>query len=194
MDRSALVPELPPPYRLALAYAPRRAQLETLALLALDQRLGGIARAAREPLIAQMKLAWWRDRLGSPSAEWPAGEPLLAVLTSWGGTAGELVGLVDGWEAILLEAGPAELAAGRARACAELARVLGLTAAVDAAQLAGRRWTEAEFGLAQDRGLIMPGLPRQLRALAILPGLLAESGQSKLRQFLAALRIGLFGR
>jgi phytoene synthase len=190
MDRSIL----PPPYRLALSYAPPRARSATFGLLALDQRLGGIVRAAREPLIAQMKLAWWRDRLGSPPAEWPAGEPLLAILASWGGAAGELVGLVDGWEAVLLAGESSELIAARGQAAAALARVLGVPAAAGLAEQTGRRWCEAEFGLLPDGSARLPRLPKVLRALSVLAKLSESSGQSKLLRFLAAMRIGLFGR
>jgi phytoene synthase len=58
----------------------------------------------REPVLAQLRLAWWRDRLAEPAENWPRGEPLLAALTCWQGRHGALAGLVDGWEALLGEA------------------------------------------------------------------------------------------
>jgi phytoene synthase len=186
--------DLPPLYRLALAYAPRRTRQAAWGLLALDQRLGGIVRAAREPMLAQLKLAWWRDRLGSPRDDFPAGEPLLARLAEWGEEASELSGLVDGWEALLLDGGPAELVVGRSRACAALARVTGVDDSVEAAAQAGQRWAAAEFGLVAESATGVIVLPKELRALAVLTALSGNSEQSPFRQFLRATRIGLFGR
>jgi len=78
-----LASELPPPQRLALAYAPARARPATLALLALDARLAAILRGRREPLAAQLRLAWWREMFARPPSDWPAGEPLLEALRGW---------------------------------------------------------------------------------------------------------------
>ena len=56
--------QLTPPKRLALAYA-RRPEKEALALLLLfDVSLGHIVQRSNEPLIGQMRLAWWRGRHG----------------------------------------------------------------------------------------------------------------------------------
>ena len=54
---------LTPLHRLALAYAPAASRGAWLGFLALDMRLAAIVRAAREPMIGQIKLAWWRERL-----------------------------------------------------------------------------------------------------------------------------------
>jgi hypothetical protein len=71
-----------------------------------------VVRTAREPMLAQLKLAWWRDRLAADPAVWPKGEPLLARLAQWREPAG-LGALVDGWESLLGEPplGAGELAA-----------------------------------------------------------------------------------
>jgi 15-cis-phytoene synthase len=50
-----------PPQRLALAYTKQDLRLGFGLLLALDDRLEQIFRKAGEPLIAQMRLAWWND-------------------------------------------------------------------------------------------------------------------------------------
>ena len=186
--------ELSPPYRLALAYAPRRARPATLALLTLDHRLGEIVRATREPMLAQLKLAWWRDRLAEPPSAWPQGEPLLKLLAGWAAEAGALGGLVDGWEALLLEGDPATLIEGRALAGAALARVLNQPTAAYAASMAARHWSINEFGVALADTQEPPILPRDLRGLAVLVKLAGKSGQSRWTQFLAAIRTGLFGR
>src|SRR5690349_15922803 len=98
---SALVGELSPPLRLAIAYAPRPARAAWTALLVLDQRLRRAALGASEPLLGQVRLAWWRDRFRSPASEWPEGEPLLAALAGFDRERVALEALVDGWERVL---------------------------------------------------------------------------------------------
>ena len=96
---SALLADLPPVQRLALAYASSRSRPAILSLLALDARLAAILRGRREPIAAQMRLAWWRDMLARPKSEWPAGEPVLEALCAWNDPGG-LAALAEGWEAL----------------------------------------------------------------------------------------------
>lgn len=190
---------LPPEVRLALAYAPASQRPVQLAAFALDARLAGIAANAREVLLAQLKLAWWRERLAEDPARRPQGEPLLAALAAWQGPVDPLLALIDGWEAMLdpderdLEA----LAAARAA----LGRGLAVQARrPEAADFAGRAlhdWSLASLGAGSD----WPGLslPRQLRALAVLHGLARRrKGQMPLLDgplaLAAAMRIGMIGR
>lgn len=212
-----LMPALPQTMRLALAYAPASARLPTLALLALDQRLAGLLRHSREPMMAQIRLAWWRETLDRDAAEWPQGEPLLAALRSWNGEHRALVALVDGWEALTGEAplGPEaleEMVNGRAAAFAGLARALGRQREAEAAGSVGRRWALADLAtklnhpgesvivrrLAQAETGRTARVSRALRPLAVLEGLardnLANGGQGSARTVLKALRIGLLGR
>ena len=94
-----------PAITLALAYAPASARPVFEDLFALDRRLADAVRQASEPIIAQMKLAWWRDRFAQDPSEWPKGEPLLTRLAQWDADVSMLGALVDGWER-LLEEGP----------------------------------------------------------------------------------------
>jgi phytoene synthase len=91
---------------------PRDRRVRIAGLWMLAERLTALLRDAREPLIGQIKLAWWRDMmvlLASDPAALPKGEPLLAELqASWAGQDGLAV-LVDAAEAML----SAEDAAGR---------------------------------------------------------------------------------
>jgi phytoene synthase len=89
---------LPPPWRLALAYAPREASAVWLSFLALDVRLAGVVRAAREPMLGQMKLAWWRDRLNADPRYGPRASPCWRA-EGLGRRSQGPVPLVDGWEA-----------------------------------------------------------------------------------------------
>ena len=212
---SDLVAGLSPAKRLALAYAPSRARPRTLALLALDERLAGVVRGRREPLAAQLRLAWWREMLERPTAEWPRGDEVLDALRTWDDPRG-LAGLASGWEALLAERlSPdtiAEFIAGRAEAFASLAAEL--QAPPEAAAAAASLWAAADLAAnlsdAEERRLVIehglalpPPLPLapSLRPLAVLAAL----GQRAIRRggtpllegpgsMLLALRIGLVGR
>jgi len=102
---------------------PRERRPAIAALWALAERLTKLLQDAREPLIGQIKLAWWRDMmamLAKDPAALPKGEPLLAELqASWAGRGG-LDTLVDAAEAMLL----AEDAGARCDAAAAFGETL----------------------------------------------------------------------
>lgn len=108
--------------RLALTYVPTRARPAVEALWGLDVALGQVLSSGKEPLISQIKLAWWRESLEKLDSDPAPPEPVLqavasAVLTH-GVSGRELSAMVEGWETLLQPdiLGPAELetyAAGR---------------------------------------------------------------------------------
>jgi 15-cis-phytoene synthase len=208
------VPRISEVGSLAVAWQPRLSRERLASLLALDARLARQVMRAREPLIGQIGLAWWRERLSDASRE----DPLLTALgEAWGEGAANLVPLVDGWEELLGErpldrSAIENFAAGRGAAMASLADAVGAAPARDAAGIAGRRWALAEFRSisfdpgedAQSReiGLALPRpsrLPRVLRGVAVLDGLSARAlarGEPLLSgrgAALAALRLGMLG-
>ena len=71
---------LDPERRLALAYVPaaRRAAVE--ALWQLDVAFAAVIAAGREPMITQIKLAWWRQALERLDEAPPPAEPVLEAL------------------------------------------------------------------------------------------------------------------
>lgn len=205
--------------RLALAYAPRDARLPTLGLLALDCRLAGVVRDASEPMLAQIRLAWWRDVLRQSCSEWPEGEPLLVLLKLWDGQTVSLSGLVDGWEemtgpAPLARSAMVALADARGDAFASLAELVGDVSFAEAAKQMGRYWALAdlaghlsdpgeqdhalELAMSEDQGYVR--LPRRLRPLSVLHGMARRRispggiGQASPSDMLVAMRIGLLGR
>ena len=213
MDES-LLETLPLAHRLALSYAPARARVRTGALLALNQRLAGIVRQAGEPVIAQMKLAWWRDRFAQAPVDWPVGEPLLAALAESGGDTARLGALVDGWEALLAERlGETEIAAFADGHAAGWHWVAGGSDA-PAIDRAARQWALADLarnlGDAEERAraagalrsVETPGrLPRGCRTLAVLRALALRAldrGEADLLAgpgaALLAMRVGISGR
>jgi len=212
---------LPLPQRLALNYAPAHLRAQTAALFALDARLGELVAKANEPLLAQLRLAWWRDELRKVPQGRAKGDPILdAIGGTWTGEEPALVTLVDGWEQLVGEAPlptPAieGFVGGRAGAFAAFARLARQSVAEERAHQAGRIWAIADFaarvsnveerqtafGLAEAHGHRFPSLPRALRPLAVLRGLahrsLASGGVplvARRRDILAALRLGMIGR
>ena len=215
---AALLATLPVAHRLALAYAPARAQAATLALLALDARLAAIVRAGGEPVIAQLKLAWWRERMGERLADWPEGEPLLACLRAAGLAPGGLAPLVDGWEALLGErldnAAINDFGEGRVRGWLAAAKAIGADTTSGRAEAAARRWAladlarnlgdQSEAATVREAAFALPQscrLPRALRPLAVLEGLSLRAlrrGTGDVLDgpvaMLLAMRLGIAGR
>ncbi len=209
---SPLLDGLPVEQRLALAYAPAAARGLFAGLFALDTRLAGIVRAAREPMLAQLRLAWWRDRLGGGGG---GNDPVLIALAPMLRQGPALVAAADGWEALLgetLSRDAAEtFAAGRAAGMAALAQALGCPAAE--AERAGRNWALADLAARvsnpAERAVVLdliatqdwgrPTLPRSMRPLAVLHGLVRRRrGAGPLIEgpgsLVCAIRLGLTGR
>lgn len=207
-----LVDKLPISRRLALSYAPADMREPLLAFFALDLRLAGIVRSSHEPMLAQLRLAWWREQLESDGSAWPEGEPLLAALRSLGGRHRALAALVDGWEGMT---GAPPLPADVFGKLAE-ARGLGFAAigGDEAAMRPGRNWALVDIAMrlsnAQERAAVLdlaraqdwsrPRLPRRLRPLAVLHALAARSLRRGAEMdtmtpgdFAAAMRVGILG-
>lgn len=94
-DRLLLIDTVPPDTRAAFR-----------TLFDLDGRLAGIVRTTREPLIGQMRLAWWRDALIALDSRPAPAEPLLRAMQEevlpLGLSGALLAGMTEGWEDILL--------------------------------------------------------------------------------------------
>jgi len=216
-DFDTILETLPPAQRLAAAYAKGEARARLLGFLALDARLAGIVRNSREPMLAQLRLAWWREQLSGDLAAAPAGEPLLELLKGWQGDRDVFALLVDGWEGLTGDA-PLPMAAfealaeGRARVFSATGEDAGTSGS---ALRMGRNWALADLGarlshpeereavraLALRQDWSQARLPRGLRPLAMLHGLAARNLAAgapvhTLSAFsaLAMIRIGLLGR
>ncbi len=213
-----LTADLPPPQRLALAYAPAVAQGAWAVFLALDARLAGVVRSAKEPMIGQIKLAWWRDRLSENAEKWPMGEPILAALslTLWQGRQGALVALVDAWE-ILLGAAPLpdpdlrEYIRLRAEAVAGLCQIFAQDVARDNTLKLAKNWAVADLAghvthpdertaalaMMAEYGAGRVKLPRTMRPLLVLNHFAQKQARDAplgIIAMLAAMRLGILGR
>jgi len=91
-----------PERALALSYAPPDRRAGLTALFALDAALGHVLRTTREPMVGQMRLAWWREALARLDTAPPPAEPVLQALAAdvlpRGPTGDALAAIVDGWE------------------------------------------------------------------------------------------------
>jgi phytoene synthase len=204
----AAYPDIRDPRVMVAVPRGRRAAIATL--WAFAERLTRLLIDAREPLIGQIKLAWWRDMAAMLARDpdgLPKGEPLLAELTvTWTGQGG-LDTLVDAAEAMLL----AENADDRRAAAADFGARLFALSGGDAD--GGGRWgllwgASVQTGAQEARELLAVARdwappPRSIfaanRALLMLDrwaaAIAQNDGERRWRsEGLLLLRIGLIGR
>ncbi|WP_227339608.1 hypothetical protein [Sphingopyxis sp. P8] len=186
---------------------PRERRAAMAALWALAERLTKLLADATEPLIGQIKLAWWRDMTGLLAADpaaLPKGEPLLAELqATWGGQ-GDLAPLVDAAEALLLaedEATRAEAARAFGEALFALSGGAGgarwglLWAAVQQSDAAAARLLFAEARGPAPRRAEFHGARALLMLDRWAAAVAARDGERRWRnEGLLLFRVGLFGR
>jgi phytoene synthase len=203
---------------LAIAHAPPPMKARLAALFELDHECARTVHAASEPIIAQVRLAWWRDEFAKPLERREVGVPLLERITSSYADAGLLQPLIDGWEELAVSkdlrspAALGALALGRAECLAGL--LAGYYRDGDAQLVtAARAWTlaaatplkEGETALTSQAGELLSQAPPRfawrLRSLAIIDRLsrrlLRRNGLPPLgirSDVAVAARIGLTGR
>lgn len=182
---AALVRERDLDRYLATLYAPPAARAGILALHALDLELAEVARSTTEPMLGQIRLAWWREQLqGLDGGATPA-QPVLTALAESVLPAGimgaSLEPFEDAWLAVL-DDDIAAHAEARARLFEAIATLVGSVDTSRAARRLGAGWAIVDIarsGRAVDEGL----LARAAELLA--PAKLAPS--AKLLAGLAAL-------
>ncbi|QDZ07674.1 hypothetical protein FPZ24_09365 [Sphingomonas panacisoli] len=136
---------------LAMSYAPRDRRAGLAALFALDATLGQVLRTTREPMVGQMRLAWWREALVRLDSAPPPAEPVLQALARdvlpLGPSGEALAAMTDGWEVLLGAIDNGSIADhGRLRGAVlfEQAGML-LQAQVDPLADAGQGWALADL-------------------------------------------------
>jgi 15-cis-phytoene synthase len=97
------------PQTLALQYVPPQFRAALELLLAFDHRLALVVRQMSEPVIAQMRMAWWREKLALSGDLRPSGEPIFAALEQLPPEQtipveqGMLL-IIDAWDAVIAAA------------------------------------------------------------------------------------------
>lgn len=146
-----------PERALFLAYAPVTARAALGALLALDDALARLLQSTSEPMLGQIRLAWWRERLESLDVSAPPAEPVLSALAAdlipRGVTGAALTPIVDGWE-VLLEteldaAALSRFATGRGALFVAAGKAMG--AGDDSLVEAGQGWALADLARHLDK-------------------------------------------
>ncbi|SHN53934.1 squalene/phytoene synthase family protein [Erythrobacter sanguineus] len=185
---------LPPEAALALAWSPQEVRARLTMLLQLDRRLARIVARTSEPMLGQMRLAWWRDALRQPKAARPRGDAVLdGIGMVWGGHEAGLIAMIDGWEVLIGETALdlvaiADFAAGRAAPFMALSDDLKDGQRPVVAQGA-RCWALTDAAIAMsdpaERALFLEAareccdrigkMPRDLRGLAVLAALARRS-------------------
>ncbi|TCD05219.1 hypothetical protein EYB45_06930 [Erythrobacteraceae bacterium CFH 75059] len=200
----------------ALHYAPSETHGRYLALFALNTRLIRLGRTGREPLLTQMKLAWWREQVGDPARLQTAADPLLGLIgRHWVADRQCLVALIDAHEEHWL-AEPMHSEAEQVRsalgACFATFATSGRSDAqrIGAAQ-AGGLWalallrrsggSRADAQVLRENLAAMPRLSRALRPAAVLRRIALRALRHERAPLWAgrasaldALRAGLTGR
>lgn len=212
---------LPPELQIVVQYCASPIDGMLATALSLDQRLARIVAQSSEPMLAQMRLAWWREELGKNPADRPSGDAVLdAIGRHWSGQELALRKVVDGWEEMLAEpplptSAAMEFATGRAAVFGAIAESGGYDAQKAACQAIGLRWAfvdaalhtsdhgerELLVGLAQNQEASAVRLSRPLRGLNVLDALVYRSLRKGARPLLegrgaalVAIRAALLGR
>jgi len=210
---------LPPEYEIALSYTPADMRGRMRAFFTLDRRLSQIAAQTTEPMLGQMRMAWWREMLQKPVDERPEGDAALdAIGEYWSGAETDLISLVDGWEALIVAQTldkQALTAFSRGRSApftsfldagsnAQTQRITDAGAVWALADAAIRMSDEAERDLCINEALNRAGkgpLATALRGLAILEALAIRSLKTGVKPMmegrgaaLLAFKVGLLGR
>jgi 15-cis-phytoene synthase len=186
--------DLDPDRILALSYVPARSRAAVGALWRLDAALGAALAGGREPMIARIKLAWWREALERLDREPARAEPALRD------AAAHLLPVLTGAELARMEEGWATLPSGETLTAEALrtyarrrggllyrytARLLGAEA--DGLEAAGEAWAlidlarhcatkeDADVAVAAARERRGPSYwPPRLRPLGMLAALAAR--------------------
>ena len=172
---------LTPVQNLALTYANSDVKAPFALLMAFDSRLADVVLTSSEPMIAQLKLAWWRDALSAARDKRPKGEPMLALLSEIEsaervkGVPSDMLSLVDAWEILSVQedAQLEHFSDHRGDAVFKsFARWNGAAVTQDI-EMAGRRWSLADMMARTGRSDISVSpqpvrLSRPLRPLTIL--------------------------
>lgn len=200
--------------QLALAHTPIEFRAALSIVFELDARLARIVAGTSEPMLGQMRLAWWRDILKEPVEKRPRGDTVLdAIGQHWQEREAPLIAMVDGWEYMLADEldhkTASAFAQGRGAPLVSIA-----TETSNEADIHARRWALVDAAVhlpeGDERELLLDlarslprgeRLPRTFRGVAVLSALAGRSLERGGRPLmegrgaaLVAARAAIFGR
>ncbi|MET0250470.1 MAG: hypothetical protein ABW164_12180 [Sphingobium sp.] len=105
-DGAIMIEPMSPLARLLCAYAPPARRAAYRLIWAYDERLAALVRSTTQPMIGQMRIAWWDEVLAAAPAGDAgmkgAGDPLVDALRAEDiAQRPGLARMLDGWEALL---------------------------------------------------------------------------------------------
>ncbi len=132
---------------LSVLYAPAAVRPALLALHGLDLELAQVVASTSEPMLGEIRLAWWRDALTGLDAGQVPAQPLLALIAAEvlprGVSGAELTALEDRWLGLIgSDEVPESHVGGGGTFFVLLARIGGGDS--DAARRLGEAWTKGE--------------------------------------------------
>ena len=163
--------ELAPEQVLALAFGPNGLRAPQSSLLRFDAFLAKTVRLAREPLLGQIRLGWWREQIGLLPSPRPGPDPLLAALGDLVRhhhiATDDLCALVNAWETMLGETSPNNsaliaMASTRGGAVFRLASAISGSVVDEVTIQAGTVWALVDYA----RHCTDPGLAHRALELA----------------------------
>lgn len=160
---------LPPPLLLAITYAPSEIRPRLRWLLEFDLNLRTVLERAKEPMIIQLRLAWWRDALQTEAGKRPKGAPILAGLAALEpdpALINAALILTDAMEVLGCDPEPAERDAAKTRRIQALCNAY--TGWVTGAENEGDLVREIAAAWAKPSVTMPKSVPRKLRPLSIL--------------------------
>lgn len=170
---------LDPDRTLALSYVPATRREAVRALWELDATLGAILASGREPMVSQIRLAWWREALERLDQAPVPAEPVLRALATHvlpAGVAGlGLARIEAGWRVLLtdgpLSADNLDAYAGNRGGClfAAASKLLN-EAAPPRAIAAGEGWALVDLARHSDGAEASAALAAARARLATLAG------------------------
>lgn len=196
---AALVRERDLDRYLASLYAPAAARAGVLALHALDLELAEVVRSTTEPMLGQIRLAWWREQLQALDAGAAPAQPTLTALRETVLSAGvggaSLEPLEDAWLAALDDdiAGHAEARARLFEAILSLVLGAAPPAVARIVRRLGAGWAivdVARTGRAVDDALLSRAAELLAPAKLPAPARLLSAQAALARLDLASLRDG----
>jgi phytoene synthase len=95
---------MPPLAQMLAAHAGAGQADRHRAIWAFDARLAQVARTTSEPMIGQMRLAWWNDVIDDATDVKGQGEPVVDAMRATAAIrAPGLSAMIDGWEVLVVE-------------------------------------------------------------------------------------------